>query len=362
MNKKTVLHVLGGFNYGGAETFIINLYRNIDREKVKFDVLIRDSYNPQIEEFEKLGGGVYKIASFPKHIVKSAVECRKFFMDNGYKYDAVHIHANALIYIFPILYAKKYNCKNIILHSHNTKSKSASLLHKINRFWLKKVDVCLACGIDAGKWVFGKPSFQVINNGIDAERYRFNYTVSQDKRRELGFTEDNFVIGHVGRFAAQKNHKFLVDIFESVHNLNSKSKLLLVGNGELKNEVEDLLKSKGLLQETIFLSNRTDVPELLQAMDVFLFPSLYEGLSIALIEAQAAGLPCLISDTIDPRSAICDQVKILSLKQPAEEWAQEVENQKKTEIDRSRAILDVDKSGYNIRHTAKMMEKIYELN
>lgn len=362
MSKKTILHVLGGFNYGGAETFVINLYRNIDREKIQFDVLIRDSFNPQIEEFEKLGGKVYKIAQFPKQIIKNIVQCKRFFKEKACKYDAIHIHANALIYIFPILYARKYNCKNIILHSHNTKSKSVSFLHEINRIWLKKVDICLACGIDAGKWMFGERPFQVINNGIDAERYCFQYIVSKNKRQELGFAEDDFVIGHVGRFAAQKNHKFLIDIFECVHKLDPKAKLLLIGNGELKSEVEKLLKDKGLLQETVFLSNRTDVPELLQAMDVFLFPSLYEGLSIALIEAQATGLPCLISNTIDPRSAICEQVKILSLEQSAEEWAQELENQKKIVENRARAILDIDKSGYNIKNTARMMEKIYKLN
>ena len=359
MKKVKVLHVLGGFNFGGAETFIINLYRNIDREKFQFDALIRDINNPQAIEFEALGGEVYKTAPFPKMFIRNWIETKKFFKHHAWQYDVIHIHANALVYVLPILWAKKYNCKKIILHSHNTQTKSNQIIHQINKIWLKYVNVCLACGTEAGKWMFDERPFTVIHNGINLSKYQYNLQIAEQKREEIGFLKDDFIIGHVGRFAKQKNHKFLIEIFEEILKEEKKAKLLLIGNGELKENIENLIKEKGIQKSVCILSNRKDVPKLLQAMDIFVFPSLYEGLSIALIEAQATGLPCVISDTIDRKSAICENVEAASLDDSITKWVSTIMRYRSQKNIREKAIEIIKNEGYSIDCTVESLEKIY---
>lgn len=358
MRKVKILHVLGGLNYGGAETFILNVYSNCNRDILQFDALVRDSVNLQENRWKDLGGSVYKTAPFPKAIFKNYFQTKNFLKENADKYDAIHIHANALVYVLPIVFAKKYGWKKIILHSHNTRSKAAEFLHKINRaLLLDKIDVCLSCGVDAGKWMFGKREFQIINNGINIEKYRYSAATVLKKREELGFSSSDFVVGNVGRFSKQKNHEFLVNVFEEVLKQVPCAKLLLVGDGELKKEIEERVQYKKISDKVVILSNRNDVPELLQAMDVFLFPSLYEGLSIALIEAQAAGLPCVISSNIDEKSALTDQVVKLDLTDSLSKWADSITQTKISDsLKRVNGAKVVSEHGYDIRQIADLLQ------
>lgn len=359
MRKVKILHVLGGLNYGGAETFILNVYNNCNRDAVQFDALVRDSVNLQENRWKEFGGEVYGTAPFPKAIFKNYFQTKKFLKENADKYDAIHIHANALVYVLPIVLAKKYGWKKIILHSHNTRSKAAEFLHKINRaLLLDKIDICLSCGVDAGKWMFGKREFQIIKNGINIEKYRYSAATALKKREELGFSSSDFVVGNVGRFSKQKNHVFLLDIFEEVLRQAPHAKLLLVGDGELKKEIEKKIQYKRMSDKVVILSNRNDVPELLQAMDVFLFPSLYEGLSIALIEAQAAGLPCFVSNSIDEESIVSRNVKMLSLNFSPKEWASTLLQY--SDEERNSGFNSVKNAGYDIESTINKLVSMYQ--
>lgn len=361
MRKVKILHVLGGLNYGGAETFILNVYNNCNRDAVQFDALVRDSVNLQENRWKEFGGEVYGTAPFPKAIFKNYFQTKKFLKENADKYDAIHIHANALVYVLPIVLAKKYGWKKIILHSHNTRSKAAEFLHKINRaLLLDKIDICLSCGVDAGKWMFGKREFQIIKNGINIEKYRYSAATALKKREELGFSSSDFVVGNVGRFSKQKNHVFLLDIFEEVLRQAPHAKLLLVGDGELKKEIKERIKCKKIEDKVVILSNRNDVPELLQAMDVFLFPSLYEGLSIALIEAQSSGLPCVISKNVDKNSAITNQVLQLDLGDSLSKWSDSVAQTRILDSSkRANGAKVVSEHGYDIRRIADLLQNIY---
>lgn len=359
MKKKKILHVLGGFNYGGAETFVINLYKNMNRENIQFDALIRENYNPQVDAFLSLGGNVIEVSPFPKKIIGNFIQCKDFFKMNANTYEAVHIHANALIYVLPILLAKHYGWKKIILHSHNTQTKGLAFIHKLNRVFLRYVDVKLACGEKAGEWMYGDQDFQIVHNGIAVRDYFYEEESAVKKRRELNISNKSFVVGHVGRFANQKNHKFLVKIYEAIMKQCEDSKLLLIGDGELRTEIEQYLQAKGLKNDTIILSNRNDINELLKVMDVFVFPSLYEGLSIALIEAQASGVRCVVSDTIDEKSVIGKNVFKLSINDSPEKWAEIA-----LEKDEDNRSLNINQriliqKGYSILDTAAQMMKIY---
>lgn len=361
MNKIRVLHVLGGLNYGGAETFILNVYSNCDRNCIQFDALVRDSENLQEKRWNELEGKLYKTAPFPKSIFKNFFQTRRFLKDNANNYDVIHIHANALIYVLPIILAKKYGWKKIILHSHNTKSKASSIIHAINRvLFLKKVDVCLACGDDAGKWMFGNRKFEVVNNGINVDRYIYDCSVAISKKEEFGFSEKDFIVGNVGRFSKQKNHTFLLDVFEEILKQKPSAKLLLVGEGELKEKIQETIERKRIRESVVILSNRNDVPELLQAMDVFVFPSLYEGLSIALVEAQASGLPCVVSNSIDEKSIMASNVIALSLEESRLRWADAIlQFENYNNFNRNNTISTISNNGYDIKKTVLQLQKIY---
>lgn len=358
MEKQKVLHVLGGFNYGGAEQFLLNLYQCSDRDRLQYDALTRSEATEQTNAFIRLGGQVYVTSCFPRHIVRNFCDVKNFLKNYNADYEAIHIHANALIYIVPIVLAKHYGFKKIILHSHNTKAARGAALHYLNRWCLKYVDIYLACGKQAGHWMFGERKYNLIHNGIRLERYVYNHQIAQRKKKELGLN-GRFVIGHVGRFVKQKNHKKIVDVFVEVRRKKEEAALLLIGDGELKGNIVEYLKEKGVYENTVILSKRQDIPELLQCMDVFLFPSFYEGLSIALIEAQTTGLNCVISNSVDYDSVLCSNVKMRSVMDSDQMWAKTVLSFGEDENRNLHAHLIVEKSGYNMENTVSEMMKIY---
>lgn len=354
-----ILHIIGGFNYGGAEQFILNLYHHIDRENVQFDVITRSYNSNQADEFTALGGRVYVSPAFPKHCIANYYFMKNYFMKHLQEYDALHIHANALMYIIPIILARRFRCKNIIVHSHNTRARMVSLLHFFNRFFLRYVHHNIACGEDAGNWMFGTRDFRVVHNGIELERYLYRQDIAKSKRIELNIAENDFVIGHVGRLVEQKNHKKIIDVFVEVLKLKGNAKLLLIGSGELEKDVIAYLEKRELLNKVIMLKNRRDVPEILNCMDVFLFPSLYEGLSIALIEAQAVGLNCVVSDTVDNQSIINRNVVALPLYEADEIWAQKIVELAKNYHREKAAFSNIRKNCFDISSTVKSMLEIY---
>lgn len=295
-----VAQIVGKMIGGGVEAVVMNYYRHIDRSRVQFDFLVdADSTLVPRDEIESLGGRVFEIPPY-QHVVAYQRELQRLFKQEGWK--IVHSHINSLS-IFPLRAAKKAGVPVRIAHSHSTSGKGeyaknalkAVLKTQANRYPTHR----FACSSYAGEWLFGKDTdFDVIYNAIDLEHFSFDAEARAQVRVDLGLDGDQFVIGHVGRFTAQKNHGFLIDVFEQVAKRRDDAVLLLIGSGEDEDFIRAKVAERGLTDSVKFLGQRDDVDRLYSAFDVFVLPSLYEGLCVVGVEAQAAGLPCLFSDAI----------------------------------------------------------------
>lgn len=282
--KIIVAHIMGKWNGGGVESVVMNYYKNIDRNRIQFHFLCdEDSTDIPYEEIEKLGGKVIVIPPYQK-LFKYQKELYRIFKENNYK--IIHSHINALS-VFPLRIAKKAGVPIRIAHSHSTSNKKEwkkNILKMILRSFSKLyANNYFACTEYAGKWLFGKKvverkELNVINNAIDLKKFEFNENTREDLRKELGIKEDVLVIGHVGRFMKQKNHEFLIDVFEKAIKQDDNIYLILVGQGPLEDKIKEMAKEKGIENKILFLGQRNDVNKLYQAMDIFVLPSLYEGL------------------------------------------------------------------------------------
>lgn len=282
--KIIVAHIMGKWNGGGVESVVMNYYKNIDRNRIQFHFLCdEDSTDIPYEEIEKLGGKVIVIPPYQK-LFKYQKELYRIFKENNYK--IIHSHINALS-VFPLKIAKKAGVPIRIAHSHSTSNKKEwkkNILKMILRPFSKLyANNYFACTEYAGKWLFGKKvverkELNVINNAIDLKKFEFNENTREDLRKELGIKEDVLVIGHVGRFMKQKNHEFLIDVFEKAIKQDDNIYLILVGQGPFEDKIKEMAKEKGIEDKILFLGQRNDVNKLYQAMDIFVLPSLYEGL------------------------------------------------------------------------------------
>lgn len=360
-----ILHVLATMDMGGIENFLMNIYRSIDRKKIQFDFIINNRGEEDIfeKEIKDLGGKVFKVPSIVNKGHFAYIKAlRKIFRENNYQ--IVHSHYNA-ISGFILNEAKKCNIKNRIAHSHIAPDKDfqykglAELYKSYSKSLINKNSTLkFACSKEAGKWLYGKEKFQVINNGITTTKYIFNEELRRLKRKELNIKEEEIIIGHIGRFNSQKNHEFIIKIFNELLKLNSNYKLILVGDGELRTEIEEQAKNLTLTERVLFLGIRKDVNELLQAFDLFLFPSLYEGLPVTMIEVQASGLKAFISDTISKEVDLnCDLIEWLSLNQSAKEWATYIDNNKKYE--RKNTFEKIKAARYDSNWNARKLEELY---
>ena len=282
--KIIVAHIMGKWNGGGVESVVMNYYKNIDRNRIQFHFLCdEDSTDIPYEEIEKLGGKVIVIPPYQK-LFEYQKELYRIFKENNYK--IVHSHINALS-VFPLRIAKKAGVPIRIAHSHSTSNKKEwkknilkMILRPFSKLYANKY---FACTEYSGKWLFGKKvverkELNVINNAIDLKKFEFNKNTREDLRKKLGIKEDVLVIGHVGRFMKQKNHEFLIDVFEKAIKQDDNIYLILVGQGPLEDKIKEMVKEKGIEDKILFLGQRNDVNKLYQAMDIFVLPSLYEGL------------------------------------------------------------------------------------
>lgn len=324
-----VAHIMGKMMSGGVESVVMNYYRHINREKVQFDFIIdEDSTIVPYEEIENLGGKIYKIPPYQKPVSYHKALIRLFHENH---YCIVHSHINTLS-IFPLFAAKRAGIPVRIAHSHSTagKGETARNILKYTFRPFSKVfptHYC-ACSEYAGRWLFGDKMYDsgkvtLIRNAIETSKFIFDPQIRQTVRDELNIT-DKFVIIHVGRFMKQKNHSFLIEIFEKVHRQKPDSLLLLVGEGELEQEIRDKVHRLRLDNSVMFLGVRNDVHRLLQAADVFLLPSLYEGLPVVGVEAQASGLRMIASDTVTMEAKIIQSFVFMSLNQPSTAWAEKI--------------------------------------
>lgn len=337
-----VLHIVGIMNMGGLENFIMNIYRKIDKSKVQFDFLItREEEGIFDKEIISFGGRIYNIPSMEKVGYKRYKKILKNFFKEHNEYKIIHCHRNALSSVY-LKEARKSNIPIRIVHSHNTnivekkniKGYIKILVKKYFRLFINFYATdFFACSFDAGKWLYGnkiaESKLTIIKNGIDLSKYNYNKHINMKIRKELSISDDTFLIGHVGRFELQKNHKFLVEILKQLDKDIKKYKLILVGDGILKNEIKDMIKNTKLEEKVMFLGIRKDVNELFMAFDLFLFPSLFEGLPLSLIEAQATGLNCLvsrnISDEVDMDLNILKKLDIVNV----DIWVDEIKNKHK---------------------------------
>lgn len=354
-----ILHVFGTLNRGGAETLVMNIYRNIDRSKIQFDFVVHhEEEGAYEEEVRKLGGKVYRVPNYKgtNHFAyKKAWD--KLLKDHP-EYKIIHCHKESIVAL--VMDEAKKNGRIAIAHSHNTQNIpgfKGKVMDVLNKNVDAKADYRFACSVDAGYWMFGRDKdFTVIDNGIEVENFTYKPQIREKIREKLGFS-DKKVLGHIARFNKQKNHSFLIDIFADLVREDDNYLLVLAGVGDLKEEIEKKVRDLGIEDKVIFLGSIGYVNELLQAIDIFILPSLYEGLAVSTIEAQAAGLKCLLSDTIDKNSKITDLVKFIPIVQGTGPWTKEIH--KALPYQREDTSEMIKKAGFDIRETAQRLSDFY---
>ena len=359
MEPGRVLQVVTYMGRGGLETMLMNYYRHIDRNKVQFDFLVhRDFEADYDQEILALGGRIYHVSRLIPWSRSYRTELKKFFHEHP-EYRIVHVHQDCLSSV-ALQCAEECGVPVRIAHSHNS-NQDKNLKYLVKLHYMKKIPAYatdfFACSKSAGKWMFGKKSFQLLNNAIDTGQYMYSQNVDKAVREEWGL-ENSFIIGHVGRFDPQKNHEFLIDIFNECTILNPNIKLMLVGDGEGKEKIERKVCKMNLQNKVIFTGVRSDVNRLMQAMNVFVFPSLYEGLPVTMIEAQASGLPCIISDHVSDECIVTKGlVSSVALEESPARWAEHILQQSGRQHENH--TKEIQEAGYDISTAANKLENFY---
>lgn len=370
MNKPIrILNLFTIMNRGGAETMVMNYYRAIDKSKIQFDFMVhRQERGAYDDEIEAMGGRIFRMCPiYPQNLFRYQQMLKEFF-DNHPVYQILHSHMSELGY-FAFKEAVRHDVPVRICHAHNAPVfSSETAIEKLKRIprellarQMRKLSTdYFTCSQIAGEWLFGKKNSEKLifmRNAIDAVTFAYNKSIAQRVKADFGWT-DKFIIGHVGRFCPQKNHDFLIDIFNVFHSKYPNSILALVGSGELEGKIQEKVKNLGLDKDVYFLGNRADMPNIYQAFDVFLFPSFYEGLPVSLIEAQASGLPCVISDTISDQTRLTPTYYPISLKEKAEQWVIQLE--KCMNYKRSITTEYIIQAGFDIYRNATWLAEYYK--
>lgn len=355
-----VLQIVTQMTRGGLETMLMNYYRHIDRSELQFDFLEHRDYEVDYDkEIRELGGIIYRLPRL-NPISGKYLHALDYFFTEHPEYHVVHAHLDCMSGI-PLRYAKKHNVPVRIAHAHST-SETRNYKYPIKLYYKRMIPAyatdLFACSDKAGKWMFGEREFSVLNNAIDADAFAYDEIVRTEVRCENGIGPKELVVGHVGRFMPEKNHAFLLCIFQALEQVCSDVRLMLVGTGELQKEIRELCKSLQIENKVIFTGVRTDVNRLMQAMDVFVLPSLWEGLGIVAVEAQAAGLPCILSDRVPKECVRTDNlVSFYSLEDSLNCWVQEILRcSKRKRFDRSK---EIQKNGFDIRENAGQLQEFY---
>ena len=366
---KKVLHYVGIMNRGGMETLIMNLYRNINLEKFQFDFATHTEKKGDFDdEIYSKGGKIYSFPQFRKNPKVYRNTWKKFFYEHAGEYDVFHFHTNSLANIVALEEAKKAGIPIRIVHSHSTWANKGKLqwinniLHRYHQTKLPKLATdLLACSTEAAQWLYNGMNVRNLNvsllkNGVDCEKFSFDKSIRKIVRAELGVSDNDVLVGHIGKFIPVKNHTFLLEIISAMKNENGNVHAILIGEGDLKRQIADKAKQMGIKEIVQFLGVRSDIPELLMAMDIYIMPSLYEGLPVSVVEVQATGLPVLLSDTISKEVKLKRNVKFISLNESAEKWAE-----KALEFYKLKRETDNDSirnAGFDIKSTAKVYEKL----
>ncbi len=363
-NKIKIAQSVTRLEFGGVESILLNYISHMDKEKFDFHIITQDiNVDGCIKQFEDAGVKVHIVTHKNKSISKNFSDLRKLMKKE--KFDIVHSHMT-LTNFTVLFFAKLAGVKVRISHSHNA-FKTNSFVKKVTWKVLKVVNkicanVYATCGYDAGVFMFGKKNMDngkvyMMNNAIDLNKFKYNEGIRNKIRQKYGINNE-ICIGHIGRFMEQKNHLFLVDIFAKFLKIHPDAKLMLIGSGELEENVKEYIIEKNIESSVIFTGNITNANECYQAMDVFALPSLFEGLPVVSIEAQAADLKCLVSDRVDKRCAITDNIEFYSIEKSPEEWAEKIDSM--LGIPRDTNVLnDIRKAHYDIEKESKELEKLY---
>jgi len=374
MEPIRILQVFTIMNRGGAESMIMNYYRQMDRSKIQFDFLVHRKEKAAFdEEIERLGGKIYRFEAINPLFPKRYYNQLRFFFKEHSEYAIIHSHLNTFS-CFPLKIAKEFNIPCRIAHAHIAidqvtlssflfqQESFKETIKKLIKLQLKKkikndATHFFSCGEKAGKWLFGdQTNFTIVNNAINAYQFKFDELVRINYKKELGL-ENKLVIGHVGRFNRQKNHAFLLEIFSNLVKKKPNSILVLIGDGSLKKQIQDDAKKLNIEEKILLLGIRTDIPQLYQMFDFFVFPSFYEGLPVTLIEAQAAGLKILASESITKEVSITDDIEFLSINDTPNKWVDKI--LEKIPYTRKDNFDLIKKNGYDIYINTTLLENFY---
>jgi glycosyltransferase involved in cell wall biosynthesis len=366
MRKKLNILIQGmGTHIGGVESFIINYFKYIDHTKIHFDFICYDKAPAYYQEIIGQGSRVYIIPGRHKNYFSNYIQTNEIIEKNQYDVIWSNLCSLSDILLLKIAYKRKINKR--IVHAHNSSIKHGKIITEILHFINKKriikyVTDFWACSQKAGNFFYPNgitksPRFRIIHNAIDTEKFAFKKSQRLMKRKELNI-ENKLVIGHIGRFHFQKNHEFLLKIFIEIYKNRKDAVLMLVGDGELFKDIKSKVELSGLNEHVLFLGSRNDIAELLHAMDIFVFPSRYEGLPFVLVEAQTADLSCFFSDTITNEVIINDNVYPISIQESAFSWSNII-LKNLNNIKRKNTLHIIKKSGYDITTEAKIIESYF---
>lgn len=368
--KIRIAHVAGGLTTGGVEAVIYNYFSHMNVDDYELYYISYDTPNEDVKKkFEALGFHVYEVCKKKENFIKSCMQVLKILKEN--KIQIIHSHMTLISFVTSIL-AKGTGVKVCIAHSHLAQHITGIKKYVYGMFkWLTKCSSThyFACGEEAAVYLYGKQTAHsgkvyFMHNAIDINKYAYCEEERRKIRKELGL-EDVFCIGHLGRFTEQKNHMFLIDIFKEISVMRDDVILLLLGDGPLMHEVKSKVKSLHLEHKVRFIGSVTDAQRYYQAMDVFLFPSLYEGLAVSLVEAQCNGVPIVTSDTVTKEIKLADNYEVVSLQDDAKVWAEVVcrygrEQDDKVLQSRKAAYQMIEQAGYSIEREAEKLDAFYK--
>lgn len=358
-----ILHMIGSLELGGSQTMVMNLYRYIDKNNIQFDfILDHPDCLYYAEEIKQLGGRIYFLPGFKGTNILELKAAWNSFFDEHSEYTILHSHVRSYASLYlPI--AKKHGLCTII-HSHSTSNGSglSACVKAILQYPLRfQADYFFGCSKEAGRWLFGDKvingdHYFMLQNAIDLKKYLPNEAVRIKYRREINANGETKVFIHVGRLHEAKNHLFLLELFSNYQKKHNNALLVLVGDGDLRTIIEDKIDELGIKKNVRMLGARNDVPNWLKAADCFLFPSNWEGLPVTVVEAQAAGLPCLISDNVTRDVNVSDLVKDLPIDKGTDLWVKAIEN---LDFKRRNVFREIKKAGFDVQNTAKWISEFY---
>lgn len=350
-----MLHIVGSMSPSGIGNFIMNMYRHVDRKKVQFDFIVHERREVGFEEeIISLGGKIFDVPRKSESVWKNFCAIKKVVKKGSY--NVVFRHTDTSTIAIDLVAAYLGGAKRRIAHSHST-STSNKKMHKLFQPLLNFMTTdYFACSKEAGKWLYGpKKKAIVVWNGIDILTFSPNHQIRKEVRQEEDW-QQSFVIGHIGNLMPVKNHLFAIDVFCEIKQKKPNAKLIFVGDGQMRSSIEAVIKERNIENSVNLLGVRTDTSRLLQGMDLFLFPSLYEGVPIALVEAQAVGLPCVVSSVIQPDVFVGGTILPIELSNSVQKWANKIVDF----IDslKTPSMADLENSKFNIKYAVKIYEEL----